>query len=88
MRASERRPHLASHPHEATAKETAVASANETFMQPSLTTFAQLHQALREPLAVRVGGEVFPVRWPEPPLRAVIEQGRDSPKARIATAEP
>jgi hypothetical protein len=54
-------------------------------MEQSVTTFEQFRQALQQPLAVRVGGEVFPFCCPEPSRRAVIAQARDAPKARIAT---
>jgi quercetin dioxygenase-like cupin family protein len=47
--------------------------------------FEEFKQIVGQPLAVRVGGEVFPFRCEEPPLREVVAQARAEPQARIAT---
>src|SRR5579872_6631296 len=51
----------------------------------TIETFDAFRQAVMEPLAARVRGEVFPFCCPEPSLRDVIAQARAEPQARICT---
>jgi cupin superfamily protein len=48
-----------------------------------IESFEAFRQIVGGPLAVQVGGEVFPFRWREPSLREVIAQAREEPQARI-----
>jgi hypothetical protein len=47
--------------------------------------FEVFRQIVGQPLAERVGGEVFPFVVEEPSLREVVAQAREEPQARIAT---
>lgn len=49
--------------------------------------FEEFKRIVGQPLARRVGGEVFPFSFEPPSLRDVIEQARREPQARIATGK-
>jgi hypothetical protein len=51
----------------------------------TIDTFDAFREAVTEPWAARVRGEVFPFCCPEPSLRDIIAQAREEPQARICT---